>query len=126
MKIPLVASKPHTYAGKALRSGHEYSASDADAKVLVATGLAQYASRGGAAPKRKGDPKPKLPAEPAAARPAIAAPEAGGAELELLRTVYLERVGKKPHTFWREKRIRDELAAIEAAAAAKPAEKPAE
>lgn len=105
MRIPLKASKPHRYAGKALRSGQEYEASQADAKVLTAVGLATYATR---------------KVEPAAKTPA---PAAFDDERAALRETYAARAGKKPHAFWGADRLRKELAALETPATPdKPAE----
>mgnify|MGYP001473566501 CR=1 FL=1 len=117
-RVTLTAVKPLRYAGRALRAGDAFEASDPDARVLIGARLATYATR---APdplprRRRPDPAPRptaAPARPAAAAPGVDREAVPEGELETLRTRYQELAGRRAHPFWRAARVAAEIAALE-------------
>lgn len=116
----MVASRPFTYGTRRLRAGDTFEASETDAVVLQAVGHARYGTRTGAAtPKPRRRRQPDAPAPVTAAQIDTPPPGDAGAPGAAdpaadLRARYFELTGKKPHPFWREARIAEEIAKIEA------------
>ncbi len=112
-RVTLVAGKPLTYAGRALRAGDVFEARPADARVLTGARLATYQTRDAAATPRQRPHQPPAPAAEAA--PVAADATSADAGLDALRAHYEALAGKKAHPFWRAPRLEAEIAKLEQA-----------
>jgi len=107
--VELINAKLPRYAGKALRPGQPFHASEKDARMLTAAKLATYATADQA----------RRPAVAKAPEPAPH-PDADAAELAALRADYEALTEKKPLGFWKADKLRAEIEKARAARDASP------
>jgi hypothetical protein len=116
VKVKLTASKNFTYGRLRLRGGQEFSATRADARILLALAYARHASQ-----------RPDEPFVPAAeppefrrvdAVPAAEVPQPISAKaLEVLRAKFLALAGSAPDRRWGAGRLTAEISRLEIMAA---------